>query len=120
MGSAGCACGGGCGGAAKTGNDEAILMIAEVAREMGDSVKGIVFEYSSEAKLGAAAVSLQAAIAAAGMEVPPVTSRNLRHMLDAAGPFLAVNGELVANGSLPGKEELKEFLARRAVGESSA
>ena len=112
----GCSCGTACGpAAARTSNEDARAMLDRLKAEFGDGVELAVADYSTAEGVRSAALELKTALEATGGRTHPVSSQDLGSMLSVAGPFLLLDGTIVANGRLPSLATLKHMVTA-AVG----
>ncbi len=118
--SSGCGCGGSCEPRTRTAPAEAEALLRSIQAEFGDRVEVSTAAYRTAAELDQAMRALGAALAAGGNPGWPMSHRNLLVLLESGGPFLALDGKLLAHGVLPPLRSLEQSIRRALGGEAPA
>ncbi len=117
--SSGCACGSSCEPRPQTAAADAEALLRSIRAEFGERVEVSTAPYRTAAELDQAMRSLGAALAAGGELAWPMNRRNFLVLLESAGPFLALDGKLLAHGVLPPlavlRDTVRRVLEERAV-----
>ncbi len=116
--SSGCACGSSCEPRPRTEPAEAEALLRSIEAEFGERVEVATAAYRTAAELEQAMRALAAALAVGGVLGWPMTRRNFLVLLESGGPFLTLDGALLAHGVLPPLPVLRESV-RRALEEKA-
>ncbi len=117
--SSGCGCGSSCEPRPRTAAADAEALLRAVQAEFGDRLEVSTAAYRTAAELDQAMRSLGAALVAGGDPGWPMSRRNFLVLLESGGPFLALDGKLLAHGVLPPLRWLMDSI-RRVLDEKAA
>ncbi len=108
--SSGCACGSSCEPRPRTAAAEVEVLVRSLQAEFGDRVEVSTAAYQTAEELDRAMHSLADALAADGRPGWQLNRRNFLLLLESGGPFLALDGELLAHGVLPPLPALRDAI----------
>ncbi len=112
----GCGCGSSCEPRPHTGTAEAEELLHRLQAEFGEAIAVRTAGTRTDADLDDAVRTLGMALAAAGAVPWALSRRNLLVLLQAGGPFLTLDGTLLAHGVLPPLPVLRDAVRRALEG----
>ncbi len=116
--SSSCGCGSACEPSPRTDPADAEVLVRGIQAEFGERVEVSTATYRTAEELDRAMRSLGAALVADGHPAWQMNRRNFLVLLESGGPFLAVDGKLLAHGVLPPLRALRDSI-RQALAEKA-